>query len=89
MPVAELTTASLGREHSVRWKWLLALGIGLLLLGLTGAGASTLLELTSLLVFGPLLLASSSRGRILVIATREDVTMFREVLKVLEANRND
>lgn len=57
--MAQLTTAPPQKEHTVRWKWFLALGIGLLLLGLTGAGASTLLELTSLLVFGPLLLASS------------------------------
>jgi uncharacterized membrane protein HdeD (DUF308 family) len=35
------------------------MGVGLLLLGLTGAGAATLLQLTSLLVFGPLLLTSS------------------------------
>jgi uncharacterized membrane protein HdeD (DUF308 family) len=42
-----------------RWKWFLALGVMLLLLGLAGAGATTLLELSSLLVFGPMLLASS------------------------------
>jgi uncharacterized membrane protein HdeD (DUF308 family) len=46
-------------DRSARWKWLLALGLVLLLLGLAGAGASTLLQLTSLLVFGPMLLASS------------------------------
>ncbi|SRR5579883_588311 len=57
--MAELTIASLGKKHAVRWKWFLVLGVGLLLLGLTGAGATTLLELTSLLVFGPLLLTSS------------------------------
>jgi hypothetical protein len=39
--------------------WFLALGVLLLLLGLAGAGATTLLELTSALLFGPLLLASS------------------------------
>jgi uncharacterized membrane protein HdeD (DUF308 family) len=37
----------------------LALGVLLLLLGLAGAGATTLLQATSLLVFGPMLLASS------------------------------
>jgi uncharacterized membrane protein HdeD (DUF308 family) len=57
--MAQLTTAPPQKEHSVRWKWFLVLGVGLLLLGLSGAGASTLLELTSLLLFGPLLLASS------------------------------
>ncbi|HTU17532.1 MAG TPA: DUF308 domain-containing protein [Gemmataceae bacterium] len=57
--MAELTTAPPQREHSVRRRWFLALGVGLLLLGLAGAGVTTLLELTSLFVFGPLLLASS------------------------------
>jgi uncharacterized membrane protein HdeD (DUF308 family) len=57
--MAELTTLSRGSEHHARWKWFLASGVVLLLLGLTGAGATTLLELTSLLVFGPMLLASS------------------------------
>lgn len=54
-----LTTLSRESGHTVRWKWFLALGVVLLLLGLAGAGATTLLELTSLLVFGPMLLASS------------------------------
>jgi acetate kinase len=31
---------------------------------------------------------SSSRGRILIIATREDVTMLREVIRVLESTAN-
>ena len=57
--MVELATASPETKHTVRWKWFLALGVGLLLLGLTGAGATTLLQLTSLLVFGPLLLTSS------------------------------
>jgi uncharacterized membrane protein HdeD (DUF308 family) len=42
-----------------RWKWFLGLGVLLVLLGLAGAGATTLLELASVLVFGPMLLASS------------------------------
>ena len=46
-------------DRGARWKWFLALGLVLLLLGLAGAGASTLLQLTTLLVFGPMLLASS------------------------------
>jgi hypothetical protein len=57
--MAEVTSAPSGGEHSVRRKWFLALGLGLLLLGLSGVGATTLLELSSLLVFGPLLLTSS------------------------------
>ena len=45
--------------HAFRWKWLLALGAILLVLGLAGISVATLLQLTSLLVFGPMLLASS------------------------------
>jgi uncharacterized membrane protein HdeD (DUF308 family) len=56
--MTERTPSAQAIEHRARWKWLLALGVLLLLLGLAGAGATTLLELTSLLVFGPLLLAS-------------------------------
>jgi uncharacterized membrane protein HdeD (DUF308 family) len=54
-----VTTVTQGSGRTARWKWFLALGLLLLLLGLAGAGATTLLELTSLLVFGPLLLCSS------------------------------
>jgi uncharacterized membrane protein HdeD (DUF308 family) len=57
--MTQLTTLPPASGHSVRWKWFLALGVVLLLLGLAGTGAATLLEITSLLVFGPLLLASS------------------------------
>jgi uncharacterized membrane protein HdeD (DUF308 family) len=42
-----------------RWKWFLALGSILLVLGIAGVSVATLLEVTSLLVFGPLLLVSS------------------------------
>jgi uncharacterized membrane protein HdeD (DUF308 family) len=56
--MTELTTSPQGTAHRARWKWFLTLGVLLLLLGLAGAGATTLLKLTSLLVFGPLLLAS-------------------------------
>src|SRR5271165_2297197 len=54
----ELTTSQ-AVERRARWKWFLAAGVLLLCLGLLGAGATTLLELTSLLVFGPLFLISS------------------------------
>jgi len=46
------------RSAATRWKWLLALGVLLLLLGITGMGLATFLNLSSVLVFGPLLLAS-------------------------------
>ncbi len=54
----ELTTASHVTAPKTRWKWLLALGALLLILGIAGVSVATLLELTSVLVFGPLLLAS-------------------------------
>ncbi|HZY59927.1 MAG TPA: DUF308 domain-containing protein [Candidatus Binataceae bacterium] len=46
-------------EHHTRRKWFLALGALLLILGTAGIGVATMLELTSLLVFGPMLLVSS------------------------------
>ncbi len=45
-------------EHRGRWAWFLALGTLLLVFGIAG-GLATLLEVTSILLFGPLLLASS------------------------------
>ena len=57
--MSEQATSSRVSEHRVRWKWFLALGVVLLVLGLAGVSVASLLELTSLLVFGPLLLASS------------------------------
>ena len=43
-------------HRGVFWKWCLALGIVLLILGIAGAGATTLLEFSSVLIFGPMLL---------------------------------
>jgi uncharacterized membrane protein HdeD (DUF308 family) len=57
--MAELKRSPQATDRHNRWKWLLALGAVLMLLGLASAGATTLLELSSFLVFGPLLLASS------------------------------
>ena len=57
--MTELATSPQAIEYRSRWKWFLALGLLLLIMGLAGAGATTLLEITSLLVFGPLLLCSS------------------------------
>jgi hypothetical protein len=55
-----------------RWKWFLALGLVLLLLGAAGVGLASFLDLASLLVFGPLLLASGIiQGFVAFIAVRE------------------
>jgi uncharacterized membrane protein HdeD (DUF308 family) len=53
------TSSSQVSDHRGRWKWFLALGVVLLLLGIAGVSVSGALELTSLLVFGPLLLTAS------------------------------
>ena len=54
-----LSTSSQGTEHRGRWKWFLAVGAFLLVLGMTGISVATLMELTSVAVFGPMLLAGS------------------------------
>jgi uncharacterized membrane protein HdeD (DUF308 family) len=56
--MTESATSSQVTEHRARWKWFLALGATLLVLGIAGISIATLLQFTSLLVFGPLLLAS-------------------------------
>jgi uncharacterized membrane protein HdeD (DUF308 family) len=53
------------------WKWCLVLGIVLLFLGIAGAGATTLLEFSSVLIFGPMLLASSILQFIVAIAAEQ------------------
>lgn len=57
--MARLTMSAQATDRRMCRKWLLALGVVLLLLGLASTGATALLSLPSLLVFGPLLLASS------------------------------
>jgi len=57
--MTELQTAAPPTERHGHWKWFLALGACLVALGLTGTGAASLLALTSVLLFGPLLLASA------------------------------
>src|SRR5436309_1472760 len=57
--MTEAITSPRAPQHPGRWKWFLALGGVLLVLGMTGVSVATLLQITSLLVFGPLLLASS------------------------------
>ena len=54
----EITATPQEIAHPARWKWFLALGVLLVLLGLAAAGATTLLKLTSLVLFSPLLFAS-------------------------------
>lgn len=45
-------------ESDDRWRWLLTLGVGLILLGLVELGSVMFLELLAVLVLGPLLMAS-------------------------------
>jgi uncharacterized membrane protein HdeD (DUF308 family) len=68
-----LTSSLQTGDRSVRWKWFLAVGLVLVLLGLAGAGGSTLLQLTSLLVFGPMLLASSILMFVLAFFAERDL----------------
>ena len=57
--MTELTASAQVTGHRGRWKWFLALGVVLLVLGISGISATTFLQLTTQLVFGPLLLISS------------------------------
>jgi uncharacterized membrane protein HdeD (DUF308 family) len=57
--MTELTPSMQASEQRARWAWFLAVGVTLVLLGLAASGAVAVLELSSFLVFGPLLLASS------------------------------
>jgi uncharacterized membrane protein HdeD (DUF308 family) len=68
-----LTSSVQTSNRSVRWKWFLAVGMVLFILGLAGAGGSTLLQLTSLLLFGPMLLASSILMFLLAFFAERDV----------------
>src|SRR4051794_7430886 len=58
-PMIEVAPNSATTDRRERWKWFLVVGGILVALGIAGVGAATLLELTSLLVFGPMLLVSS------------------------------
>ncbi len=57
--MVEIANPPLTTEHSSRWKWFLALGAILMLLGIAGGSVAGLMQLTSLLVFGPMLLGSA------------------------------
>jgi uncharacterized membrane protein HdeD (DUF308 family) len=56
--MSQLTSSQVA-VHGNRWKWFLAFGTILLVLGIAGIGVATFMELTSLLVFGPMLLAAA------------------------------
>jgi uncharacterized membrane protein HdeD (DUF308 family) len=45
-------------ETTEHWRWLLILGVGLILLGVVALGSIVLMELLAILVLGPLLMAS-------------------------------
>jgi uncharacterized membrane protein HdeD (DUF308 family) len=57
--MSEVVTPSQVTERRGRWKWFLALGAILLVLGIAGIGGEAFLQFTSLVVFAPMLLASS------------------------------
>src|SRR5260370_37736030 len=46
-------------EHRSHWRWWLALGVLLVVLGAAALGVSAAAQLASFFIFGPLLLASS------------------------------
>jgi hypothetical protein len=54
-------SSTLHSERRSRWRWLLILGIVLIILGISGITIASILELTSVLVFGPLLLNDRAR----------------------------
>ena len=56
--MVELANPTPTAEHSSRWKWFLALGTILMLIGIAGGSVAGFMQLTSLLVFGPMLLGS-------------------------------
>ncbi len=57
--MSKLLTPAQGISRPARWKWFLVLGVVLAALGIAGASVASLMELTSVLIFGPFLLASS------------------------------
>jgi uncharacterized membrane protein HdeD (DUF308 family) len=73
-------------ESANRWKWWLALGVVLLVLSVAAAGAATVLELASLLVFGPLLLTSSGMQLLTAfLAEKRNERLLHAGAAVLEA----
>jgi uncharacterized membrane protein HdeD (DUF308 family) len=57
--MGEFTRTAQTTDDRTRWRWFLATGVLLVILGLVAAGATSVLEIASILLFGPLLLASS------------------------------
>jgi uncharacterized membrane protein HdeD (DUF308 family) len=57
--MGEFTRTAQTTDDRTRWKWYLATGVILVILGLMAAGATSILEMASILLFGPLLLVSS------------------------------
>jgi uncharacterized membrane protein HdeD (DUF308 family) len=57
--MVEVANPAPATEHASRRKWFLALGVLLMLLGIAGGSIAGFMQLTSLLIFGPLLLVSA------------------------------
>lgn len=62
------------------WKWFLALGIGLLLLGIVALGASVSVTLASVLLFGLLFMVSGIIQAVQAFQTRQSSGFFLHVL---------
>jgi uncharacterized membrane protein HdeD (DUF308 family) len=81
-----ILTAPKTTENRNRWKWFLALGVVLLVLGTAAAGVARVLELASLLVFGPLLMTSSAMQLMTAfMAEKRNERLLHYVAAALEA----
>jgi uncharacterized membrane protein HdeD (DUF308 family) len=84
--MAEAASSTKVPQVRRRWVWFLALGAILVVLGLAGISVATVLEWTSLLVFAPLLLASSLiQFMVAIFAEKGRDTLLHFVAAGLEA----
>jgi uncharacterized membrane protein HdeD (DUF308 family) len=64
-------SSQLTTHHNNVWKWLLALAAVLLVLGIAGVSVATFMELTSVLLFGPMLLISATMQALVALFERD------------------
>jgi uncharacterized membrane protein HdeD (DUF308 family) len=67
------------RDRS-RWKWLLAAGVLLVVLGIVGGSLTAFLDVTSLFVFGPILLASSGIQLCMILSSETGLDRLRHLV---------